>query len=73
MRIARSSLSAIVEIGEELVRQAGLLAERYHLRGYDAVHLAAAHLVGAHILTTADELLHHAARASGLHAHNPTA
>jgi len=33
---------ALVEVTESLVRRAGLLAERCGLRGYDAVHLAAA-------------------------------
>lgn len=32
----------IVEVAEPLVRHAGALAERYALRGYDAVQLAAA-------------------------------
>jgi predicted nucleic acid-binding protein len=32
----------LVEVTEELVRRAGNLAERYALRGYDAVQLAAA-------------------------------
>jgi uncharacterized protein len=35
----------IVEITEQLVREAGVLAERFGLRGYDAVHLASAQLV----------------------------
>lgn len=33
---------SVVDVGEPLVRRAGNLAERYDLRGYDAVHLAAA-------------------------------
>lgn len=32
----------VVDAGEPLVRRAGALAERHGLRGYDAVHLAAA-------------------------------
>jgi predicted nucleic acid-binding protein len=32
----------VVEVAEPLVRRAGILAERHGLRGYDAVHLAAA-------------------------------
>lgn len=32
----------IVEVSDDLVRQAGALAEIHSLRGYDAVHLAAA-------------------------------
>ncbi len=30
----------MVEVTEELVRSAGGMAEQFHLRGYDAVHLA---------------------------------
>jgi predicted nucleic acid-binding protein len=33
---------SIVEISDAVVRRAGALAERHALRGYDAVHLAAA-------------------------------
>lgn len=32
----------VVDVTEPLVRRAGILAERHGLRGYDAVHLAAA-------------------------------
>lgn len=48
LRRARGDLETIyaaldrVEIDEVLVRHAGDLAETYALRGYDAVHLAAA-------------------------------
>ena len=35
----------IVEATEELIRRAGDLAERFGLRGYDSVHLAAAEAV----------------------------
>jgi predicted nucleic acid-binding protein len=35
----------VVEVSEGLVRRAGDLAEQYRLRGYDAVHLAAAESV----------------------------
>jgi len=35
----------MVEVTEQLVRDAGVLAERFGLRGYDAVHLASAQLV----------------------------
>ena len=34
-----------VEVTDRLVRTAGMLAEEQDLRGYDAVHLAAAHAV----------------------------
>jgi predicted nucleic acid-binding protein len=33
---------SLVELGIDLAREAGHLAERYALRGYDAVHLATA-------------------------------
>lgn len=33
---------AIITPGERMIRRAGDLAERYNLRGYDSVHLAAA-------------------------------
>ena len=33
---------SVVELGIDLAREAGDLAERYALRGYDAVHLASA-------------------------------
>jgi len=35
----------LVEVTSGLVHDAGTLAERFALRGYDAVHLASAHLV----------------------------
>ena len=37
---------SIVEVIEPLVRRAGILAEHHGLRGYDAVHLAAAFETG---------------------------
>lgn len=37
----------LLEISDLLVRRAGALAERLALRGYDAIHLAAAELVQA--------------------------
>jgi len=36
-----------IEIDESLVRRAGALAERQALRGYDAVHLAAAERIAS--------------------------
>lgn len=62
----------VIEIDGELVRQAAELAERRGLRGYDAVHLAAARHVGAEILTSADRSLCQAALAEGLHVADPT-
>lgn len=61
----------IVEMTEELVRLAGDLAEAERLRGYDAVHLAAALTVGADIVATADLELLKAARHQGMHVANP--
>ena len=43
--VARCDQLDMVEIDEQLARQAGDLAEAHALRGYDAVHLAAAHRV----------------------------
>lgn len=62
---------AIVEITVELVAVAADLAEEEALRGYDAVHLAAALEVGAQILTTSDSALCDAAGRRGLHVSNP--
>jgi predicted nucleic acid-binding protein len=57
-----------VEINAELARNAGDLAQAHQLRGYDAVHLAAA--VAAFdeelVLVTGDNNLASAARAQGL-------
>lgn len=62
---------AIVEITEQLVTTAAELAEEEALRGYDAVHLAAALEVGAHVLTSSDSALCAAAERRGLHVANP--
>lgn len=61
----------IVEITEELVADAADLAESQALRGYDAVHLAAALTIEAAILTSADTALCDAAQRCGLHVANP--
>lgn len=61
----------IVEITEGLVDAAGDLAEQERLRGYDAIHLAAALQVGADLLTSADSDLCAAAGRRGLHVANP--
>jgi uncharacterized protein len=57
---------SIVDLTEPLVHRAATLAERHGLRGYDAVHLAAALEVaqsGANVEFTAfDRLLNRAAR-----------
>ena len=62
---------SIVEIDDDLMRLAGDTAEEHGLRGYDAVHLAAAHRVGADVFSSADRQLCSAASASGLHVANP--
>ena len=61
----------IVEVTEDLVAAAADLAEVEALRGYDAVHLAAALTVDATILTSADSVLCAAAERQGLHVANP--
>ena len=76
-RAARDEFSAliekliIVEVTEELVEEAADLAEHETLRGYDAVHLAAALTVEATVLTSADTALCDAAERHGLHVANP--
>ena len=61
------SQMSVVEIDEGLMRRAGVLAAAHSLRGYDAVHLAAAHLVGADVFSSADRRLCAAASSSGFH------
>jgi uncharacterized protein len=62
---------SIVAITDDLIAQAAELAEREALRGYDAVHLAAAVAIGADVLTSADTALCAAAERRGLHVANP--
>ena len=62
---------SVVEIDEDLMRLAGDLAVAHSLRGSDAVHLAAAHLVGADVFSSADRRLCEAASSSGFHVANP--
>ncbi len=61
----------IVQATEDLIADATELAENEALRGYDAVHLAAALRVGATILSSADTDLCAAAERQGLHIANP--
>lgn len=61
----------LVEVTEELIDDAAQRSESEALRGYDAVHLAAALFVGAAILTSADVALCEAAGRRGLHIANP--
>jgi predicted nucleic acid-binding protein len=57
----------VVHVTTSLVSDAGDLAEAEGLRGYDAVHLAGALLVGATVMATADRDLARAAARQGLH------
>jgi predicted nucleic acid-binding protein len=61
----------LVEITEDLAHAAGDVAEAEALRGYDAMHLAAALAVEADVLTSADAALCDAAERRGLHVANP--
>lgn len=61
----------IVEPTEELIANAADLAESEALRGYDAMHLAAAVLVGATVLSSSDTELCAAAERGGGHVANP--
>lgn len=58
---------SVVELGSELAREAGDLAERHALRAYDAVHLATAlSMDGETTVVTWDHGLAGAAVAAGL-------
>lgn len=61
----------IVPVTDELVASAAELADDEGLRGYDAVHLAAALTVEATVLSSADSALCAAAARRGLHIANP--
>jgi predicted nucleic acid-binding protein len=61
----------IVDVSEALIKRAGQVAETFALRGYDAVHLASAVIVGEQGNQTVrfacfDEKLSRAARRQGL-------
>jgi uncharacterized protein len=62
---------SVVEIDEHLMRLAGDLATAHNLRGYDALYLAAAQVVGAEVFSSADRNLCAAALSCGLHVANP--
>ncbi|MEM1332723.1 MAG: type II toxin-antitoxin system VapC family toxin [Actinomycetota bacterium] len=74
---AKRELSAViadlhtVEATEALISEAAELAEVEGLRGYDAVHLAAALFVEATVLSSADSDLCAAGQRRGLHVANP--
>jgi predicted nucleic acid-binding protein len=61
----------LAEVTEALIFRAADLAEDEGLRGYDAVHLAAALHLGASVLTSADDALCEAAGRNGMHVANP--
>jgi predicted nucleic acid-binding protein len=61
----------LIPVSDELVTAAADLAEEEGLRGYDAVHLAAALAIEATVLTSADSALCDAAAHQGLHVANP--
>ena len=62
---------SIVEVTADLVDRAASLARAEALRGYDAVHLAAALTIGADVLTSADTELCAAAARRGMHVADP--
>lgn len=76
-RRAREGLAVLVdelttvEVTKELVARAADLAEDEGLRGYDAVHLAAALTVEATVLSSADADLCSAAQRRGLYVADP--
>jgi uncharacterized protein len=61
----------LVSVTDELVASAAELADLEVLRGYDAVHLAAALTVEATVFSSADIALCTAAARRGLHVANP--
>lgn len=63
----------LVQVTDDLIGRAGELAEDEGLRGYDAVHLAAAIHIEAQVLTSADEALCEAAARNGMYVANPLA
>lgn len=63
----------MVALNDAVVSMAAELVEVEHLRGYDAVHLAAALTIGATVFSSADTALCTAATRRGLHVANPLA
>lgn len=61
----------LMPVTDELVSAAAELAAVEGLRGYDAVHLAAALEIGATVFSSADTTLCTAAERRGLHVANP--
>lgn len=77
LRVARSTLDGlwdqldVVPVTTALVRRAADLAEAAGLRGYDAIHLAAALLVHVDTFASSDARLCEAAASHGLNMSNP--
>ncbi len=77
LRVAQVELAAfvddfhLVEVTTELIESAAELAESESLRGYDAVHLAAALFVDAAVFASADRALCEAAARRGMHVADP--
>ena len=63
---------SVVVVDTELVRAAGALAEREALRGYDAVHLAAAIAGQVTVVASADRQLVEAAHQRGFGVAEPS-
>jgi uncharacterized protein len=63
----------LVEVTDALVRRAGPLAEQYALRGYDALHLAAAEVVKDNelVFVSGDAILCQAADDLGIQVARP--
>lgn len=61
----------LIAVSDDLIDDAAHLAEAHGLRGYDAVHLAAARAIGAQVLSSADQDLCRAAQELGMHVANP--
>lgn len=61
----------IVDVDADLIGSARELATLHALRGYDAVHLAAATMVDADVFTSADPTLCKAAASEGMLVANP--
>ncbi len=64
---------ALIDITDDIIEDASSLAVNEVLRGYDAIHLAAALLARVDLLTSSDIDLCAAAQRNGVHVANPTA
>ena len=60
--------AVVVEINEELILEAVRLVSRYPLKGFDAVHVAAAFAAGALAFVTGDKAQARAAQREGISA-----